>query len=374
MLYSKQELLSFSQNLINQISSADSGNSTDLAYSINDLPDANLVSQGDPFQVIMIGGSHVESAIIKFDNSKPEILSFYDEDMPVIATKEILLNIFDKALDSKTEIIGLNFAYPLKPILRDGLLDGILLSGTKQHTFDGFVGSTVGLELEKFVFQKYNRKIKVTVCNDTVALGLASIDYKKGYNHTNSFFGVVGTGFNFGMFRNSKQVVNLESGNFSGFEQSHTGKIIDSLSTNYRKQKLEKEVGGAYLSSHFNILANLEGLNQHSNSTKELSHIAQNSSDKASKLALDIYNRAASMVAMHIRSVFMFKAQQQKIIPREFKAMVILEGSLFWKGYKFKELTESCLLELGFLEGQITIEHFEKIGIKGAAKLMCIKG
>jgi hexokinase len=368
MLYSIPQLQEFASNLIVQIKSSENGKKTDLAFAVNDLPKIDSVEDGQVFQVMMMGGSHLESALMKYTKGKAEILSFYEDELPTLVSKEVVMEVFAKNYDPNVKFIALNFAYPLKSVTRDGILDGILLHGTKEHTFKNLVGQTVGEEIEKYIAFTKNKQVKVSVCNDTVALGLASLGFKKEYNQGNTIFGVVGTGFNFGSFKNDQELVNLESGNFSHFEQSYTGKILDALSPNYSQQKLEKEVGGAYLVRHFNILANLEGFHTNLKNTKEMSELAESNQERLPGLAIEVFQRAASLVAMHIYALYLWK-QEKAEAKKDYSLLVLIEGSLFLKGYHFRQFVDEYLSALGLKKENYHIDHFKNIGIYGAAKL-----
>lgn len=371
MHYSLSELYTFAQNLTQEIKSAQQGNKNSLAFARNVLPTKNLVGFNQTFQVIMMGGSHLESALMAFETkSKLKITNFTETLLPKLDSKEIVCDIFLKHLDPKASVVCVNFAYPMRAINRDGLLDGVLISTPKEHKFEGLLNQTVGLELEKYVEEKTGRKIQVTVCNDTVALGLAAVDYNYHFDYRNAAVGIVGTGYNFGLYEEKNVFVNLESGNFDNFTQSPTGKIIDKESINPGKQLLEKEVGGAYLNKHFNLLNKDQDLDL--KNTQELSKLAENKLGKEEGLvALEIIERASSLVAMQILALYNFKKETSEN-PENFRILILLEGSLFWKGYKFYEFTVETLARLGLTPEKYIITHFDKIGIKGVAKLAMI--
>jgi hexokinase len=368
MLYSITQLQSFASNLISEIKNSEQNQNTDLAFAVNNLDQVDSVKENEVFQVMMMGGSHLESALVKYTNGKPEILSFYEDDLPTLVSKQVVMELFAKNYDPNVKFVALNFAYPLKPIIREGVLDGVLLHGTKEHTFKNLVGQTVGEEIEKYIEFAKGKKVRVSICNDTVALGLASLGFKEGFDQNNTVFGVVGTGFNFGTFQSKSELVNLESGNFSNFEQSYTGLILDALSPNYGKQKLEKEVGGAYLVRHFNILANLEKLNINLKNTKEMSHLAESGDPKLAELISKVFERAASLVAMHIYALYQWKKQKSPQ-NKNFKLLILIEGSLFLKGFRFRQYVDKYILELGLKKEDYHIDHFKNIGLYGVAKL-----
>ena len=47
---------------------------------------------------------------------------------------------------------------PMTPLARDGYLDGTLVSGSKEHAFDGLVGHAVGDSIERYIKDKQNAR------------------------------------------------------------------------------------------------------------------------------------------------------------------------------------------------------------------------
>ncbi len=372
MLYSTDELKQFAQNFASEIEKSKNGEKTSFAYSKNQIPENNLVNEGTPFQVIMMGGSHLESVLVKIENGQVEMMSFFEEDLPKLDSKEIVSEIFAKHINPNVSVISLNFAYPMKAITRDGMLDGVLIGTSKEHRFEGLMNEVIGQTLEEYFMEHFNRKISVTVCNDTVALGLASYGYDINYNWENTVAGVVGTGTNFGLFESKNMFINLECGNFNKFKQSETGMAIDALSQYPGRQALEKEVAGAYLCSHFNIMSKVSGYNVILKTTKELSELASKN-EEASDLAKAVIERSSSLVATQIYGLYLNKKREYELKNEQvnnFNLLVMLEGSLYWHGYNYKEYVNKYLEEFGILNN-IKIGHVDKIGIVGSAKLAC---
>jgi len=241
---------------------------------------------------------------------------------------------------------------------RDEKLDGNLIKGTKQHTFDGLIGHNVGEEIEKYIFGKLNRTVDVEVANDTVCLILSGAGT---YDADCLAGGVVGTGFNFGFFLNRECVVNLESGNFSNFAVTDSCRFIDGKSNNPGLQLWEKEISGAYLYQHFNYYAGKSGLEINLSSTEDLSSLAA-SSVTGSELAQMIFKRAASLVAVEIAAILDFLKKDH--------LTVIIEGSLYWKGWGFRDIVTGKLQELGVDEGAVSVVHIDESSTIGAAHLV----
>jgi len=366
--YTPADLGKFANNFEKEILDAKKGLENSFAYLLNYLPEKPLIGENEDFQVITIGGSHLEKAIVKKVEGKIEINYFYEEDVPLFKTKEIFLETVLRQLDPKTRVLTLNFAYQLEPIIRDGAVDGKFLAGTKGHTFDGLIGEFVGQELEKYIFEKLSRKVVVTVGNDTLGLGLAGMEVDTNFDWQNSVVGIVGTGMNFGYFESQDCFANLECGNFSNFKQSFSGKIIDSLSSNYQKQLLEKEISGKYLSQHFNILANLQGLKENVTSSKDMNNLISQRNDEVRELGLKVLSHSAQLVAGVLFGLYNYKKQAGGF-DSNFKLMALIEGSLFWKAYEYRQMVLENLQKLGLKKDSIFFPHLYNSGILGAAKL-----
>jgi hexokinase len=367
MLYTLDQLNQFRQNLWQEVQAAAEGQTNSLAFAKNPLPAHNLVADREVFQVMMIGGSHLETAQARFREKQLELEGFWEEDIPKLHSREIVCQLVEKFLSPEVQVVCLNFAYPLEAFNRRGGLDGTLLRAPKEHKFEGLVGEAVGQTIEKYIREKTGRQVRVLVGNDTTALGLSGLTLKyPEYQPREMLAGVVGTGFNFGLFQDDHTFINLESGNFDKFTQSVSGSAIDQQSNNPGQQRLEKEVGGAYLVSHFNYLAQQYGLEGELQDSKELSEVAQQDSGQLSELARKLLSRSASLVAMEIAALKDF-AQAEKIL-------VILEGSLAWKGYGYLESLRYYLEKLEIPAEQYELFQEEQMGLKGIAKLARVEG
>ena len=132
-------------------------------------------------------------------------------------------------------------------------------------------------------------------------------------------------------------MVNLESGNFSGFKQTETGIVIDKNSINSGRQKFEKEVSGAYLYRHYNILAKRHGLSE-TESTITLGDLACELAGEESKLAQALIDRSAALVACQIAGMYYFRGEEQM--------NWIMEGGIFYKSYKYQTSLKKYLKKL----------------------------
>lgn len=253
--------------------------------------------------------------------------------VPVFVSKDVFLKFLEEIIDKKTDFLILNLAWPFSSFLRENYPDGKLITGTKEHEFVGLVGKKVGEEIEKYLWKIRKQKIKIAVLNDVVSLVA---------NKKNCIGGVVGTGLNFGFWINDNSIVNLETGSFGDFEMSETGKKVDELSVNPGKYKIEKEIAGAYLYKHFNLLSKTK-----INSTKELSEIAEKGNAIDKKIARDLLERSASLVSVLIKAIMEYLQKEQ--------IDILIEGSLFWKGYLYKENVYRYLEMLGVKGDRVKI-------------------
>ncbi|MEI6729010.1 MAG: hypothetical protein WCK98_05195 [bacterium] len=367
MRYSTTKLKQFSKNFSDELFSASQGIKNSLLFAVNPLPQTALIQGNQSFQVLMIGGSHLESAIAQLIDDRVQISNFSQKDIPKLTSKDIFLEIVEAAIHPQTMILSVNFAFPIQPILSNNKLDGILLNGPKGHDFLGLIGEQVGLEIENYLLQKRGQKIQVTLANDTVALGLATKEFES-FTWQNCAVGIVGTGTNFGIFQSQNTFINLESGNFNKFEQTESGKLVDLESSNPATQFFEKEVGGNYLVNHFNIDAKLQGINLEIKSSKQLSDIAKDLSHPGQFIASDIFARSSQLIAAQIYGIYQYKQLVNHLQPEQ-KFHILMEGSLYWKGFEYSNRVNFYLHELGLAKQDYQIHYLENMGLIGIARL-----
>jgi hypothetical protein len=336
--YSLPTLKSIAQNFFEEILAKEKGKKSSLAFIKNPIPKSLLLIKEKIYQEITIGGSVFESKIIENNQEKDKKKIIIQS--PFVNKKQLFV-LIEKFLNPKISFLILNFAFPLEPVLRDNLLDGKLLKGTKEHQLFDLIDKIVGKEVENHIFKSQKRKIKVAVANDTIFLLLSGI--KKVINPLFLVVGIIGTGTNFGFFLDEKTAVNLESGNFDKFPQTETGKIIDQKSENPDEQLFEKEVAGAYLFKHYNLLNPKKPIS----STKELTFLSQ----KGDLLAQKLLAHSASLIACQIVGIYQYKKRFLDIKNPGFKYVSDFEfqlsdllfkmtGSLFLYGFRYKEMVE----------------------------------
>ncbi|HUD18892.1 MAG TPA: hypothetical protein VMR81_00400 [Patescibacteria group bacterium] len=350
-------LQSISANFVRELSDAQNGKKTSLPFIIHQLPKTPIVKENEPFQVLKIGGSILQNSHVVRQGSDIIIKTLVEEQLPVMTTKDVFLSVIDKHLDPQVSTVAINFAYPMQPVFENGKLDGILVQGTKEHSFLGLVGQQLGKTIELYTNAKYGRNINVSMANDTICLTLAGL-----IRHTASELsgGVVGTGLNFAVFLDDSHLVNLEAANFDKFTQSDEGKQIDAQSLTKGRSFFEKEVAGGYLFHHFNILLTKNQIKHPAlESTHQMDRIARGNIYKATKIARQLFEHSAQLLACEIAGITEFKKRDM---------VFVMEGSLFWIGWNYKSMVEKYIREL--TKYKVTFEEIKDCGIIGAAKLV----
>lgn len=350
-------LRKITDNFVKELKSADSGKKTSLPFIVHQLPKSPLVKDDEVFQVIKIGGSILQKSNVYSTGGKINIKTLEEEHLPIMTTKDVFLSVIDKNISPKTTVLALNFAYPLKPVFANGKLDGELVMGTKEHAFQGLVGQAVGETIERYIESKYDRKIKVSIANDTICLTLAGLTKHSAESIAG---GIDGTGLNFAFFLDKTHLVNLEAANFDKFPQSEEGEQIDAQSITRGRALIEKEVSGGYLYHHLNLLLAKNQIKHPSiESTEQLDRLAHGNIEKVSALAQGLFEHSASLIACEIAGIAEFKKRDM---------VFVMEGSLFWVGWHYKVMVEKYVSQL--TKHHVAFEEIKDCGIIGAAKLV----
>ncbi len=363
--YSIDQLKKIRDDFVVELVRISQGKKSSLSFIKNSLPQKSFISNNKIFQVMVVGGRVFEKALVSFIHPKGgrtdslRVKKIEKDVLPVFKTKENFFSFFFKQLNSQVNIVALNFAYHLDPLLRNGLIDGRLISGTKEHLFNNLINKLIGKELEDYIFTKEKRKINVSVANDTICLLLAALlSMRRSSSSHTIAAGIVGAGTNFAFFLNENTAVNLESGNFDKFPQTVTGKIINRNSLNPGRYLFEKEISGAYLYQHYNGKAKIK-------STKELSLLA----DQGDFVAQKLFERSASLIACQIAGLYKFK----KMKIENCKLKIVMEGSVFWDGWQYQRLVNNYLEKLDISKGSIEFIKINNSSLIGAAKLISIE-
>jgi len=351
------QLKTIASNILNELKEARSDKESSLAFIINQIPEKSIVQDKEIFQVLTIGGTLGNKALVKKDNGNLKILKKENFDLPVFGTKEDLLNCLGNLLDKSVKAVSINFAYPLKPVFERDKLDGILLRGTKEHQFKGLIGERVGQTFENYVKEKFNRNIQVYLANDTICLLLSGLT-KNPWNNLASL--VLGTGFNCAIFLEEKKLVNLEAGNFDKLPQSSTGKIIDDSSQAPGTMIFEKEVAGAYLYQHFNFVIKEKGLDYPIiYKTSKISEALNSPDYRVSEIAKNVLEHSAQYVSCMIAGILEYSQKDM---------IFVVEGNLFLKAPNYEECVQKYISEL--TDFKVKFIQVKNSNILGAARLV----
>lgn len=358
-MISFSNLKTIKQNFFSELYHASRGEESSLSWLVNIVPKNPIVENGEEFQVLVIGGSVCRRARVVGNNGKLSIINEESNSLPVFDTSETFFKFVEKELYDDIRVLAINFAFGLAPVFEQGKLDGILVKTAKEHKFSGLMGKKVGLELEKYLLNSINRNIKITLANDTICLLLSGLtDYKPEELAS----AIVGTGVNTAFFPNKNSAVNLESGEFNKFPMSEIGSEINRETIFPGKYLFEKGVSGRYLYKHFNKYIEINKIPfEKISSTNALDDIAVRNIPKVSEFAAGLLERSAQLVACQIAGIVEFKARDM---------VFIMDGSLFWKGYKYKETVEATVKKL-VPDYEIKFEFVKNSTIYGAARLVC---
>jgi hexokinase len=340
------------------------GQKTSLPFIKNILPNHPLVLQNDIFQVFVFGGTSGEVALVQLDIQGFSIVRHQKIPLlPKFATANDFFAFIERNLDSQAKAIGINFAFTLIPTVGDkGELDGIMMSGdTKGHSFIGLQKEEVGKKIKEY-FKSKSRDIIVTVANDTVCLIASGM--KENVDRSTLAAGIVGTGYNMAFFLDEHTIINVQASDFTGFTPTISGRIVDEQSFNKGEQLYNKEVAAGELYKHFNaLIAKFDFAIEPLQSTEELALLAQNEEGKNLQMAQELFHRSASLVAAQFAGLYEYKKKPKTLL-------VIMEGSLFWKGPDYKNTVEAQLEFLGVPAGVIRFEEIKNSGSIGAIKLL----
>ncbi|QQS43447.1 hypothetical protein IPM65_04825 [Candidatus Roizmanbacteria bacterium] len=353
-----QELTQIKNNFVQELETGRDNGGSSLPFIRHQLATTSIVEPNGIFQTLVIGGSFYQKAKMKKINGNIQIIEHDQGPQPPFLSKQDLLTFIEGHIDPEVTVVALNFAYPMTPVSRDGILDGTLQSGSKENTFEGLVGQNVGEEIEKYMAEKHDRTIRVSAANDTICLLLSGLIHHE-WDAISA--GIVGTGLNFAIFLDEHTTVNLESAAFSNFPQSEAGKDIDQQSAAPGDALYEKEISGAYLYRHFNFEAKKRGLDvREIESTKELDALIRDANPDISGLAREILRHSAELVAAQIAGILEFSKRD---------LVFIMQGSLYWKGNQYKEIVEQLVTQL-CPEYKASYENVLHSDLFGAAKLV----
>lgn len=351
-----EDLQAISSAVTEEIRRAAAGEKTSFPFLRNRLPEHSLVTPGEAFQVLVIGGSVGKTALLRKEARGVTLLKTSVAQLPLFQTADVFYDFAASQINPDVHHIALNFAYPLKPRFRAGRLDGILVAGMKEHAFTGLVGRPIGEALEER-FPNHH----VTSANDTICLLLAGLGQGEDIDPESLACGVVGTGVNFAYFETPTEAINLEAANFTTFPRNEEDRLVDEASLRPGTAWFEKATSGAYLHQHFNLRMRKLGLSfPQLTSTEALDEVLTGADSEAALVARSLLNRSAALIASQIAGITNYKQRAMTFL---------LEGSLFWKGSGYQQGVEERVRSLAPTH-QVTFVHLPDSPILGAAQLL----
>lgn len=324
--------------------------------------------------VIDAGGTNFRSAIAKLEDGQIKLTNFNMAKMPGVRTELTKQEFYNEFLNNIKPIInnylgiGLCFSYQLK-MQKD--LSGTLVAWAKEIKAEEVVGTDIGKELLKVIYNENKTHHDIAIINDTVAVLLGSLTLNQGFD---SYIGCIyGTGFNvcyeeqtsnilkIDDYKENSMIINTEVGNFSKFIKGDIDIELNNH-TNIKNEALaEKMISGFYLPKIISIAfkkaveenvitknTNFDTFNMVDVSTfleDETGRIADSfiEHDLVKTIIDSILSRAAKLASIIISS-FAIKSGAKNI-------GIALEGTTIYKTPtlldKLKYYLDSILLEKG---------------------------
>jgi hexokinase len=275
--------------------------------TLTQFPRASFVALGETYQVMIMGGTHFLSGIFEVTNTGLFELSRVQEFMKVFKTREDVGDFFLENLNLNVTKVVLNFTFPMQSIIRDGTLDGRLLRATKGYNFQGLIGHNVGEFLEKYVYTKTGKIVKIMVINDLLPLAHTTTADKQ-----ETLAVIVGTGLNIGFWRDENILVEVEPEQFQDYPHLFPD---------------QPDITGNNLYHLYNQLCSFYNWPT-IDSTEQLNDIATMGKGDQQNIAKELFERSASLVACMIAGIMNYKKVNN--------ATLAVEGSLFWHGYNYQ--------------------------------------
>ena len=222
----------------------------------NNLPD------NDEVIVIDAGGTNLRVGSMRITDGHLTITNFKKYPMPGSKVPISKKDFFNKLADylqpviDRSDKIGFCFSYPVE-ILPN--CDGKILHLSKEIRIDGGVGCLLGESLNEIFLSRGIKEKRIVVLNDTIATMLGGVSAnQKSYENYIGY--ILGTGTNTSYMescakitkisdissRPGQMAINIESGNFDGFDHGIFDAEIDKESKEPGYYKMEKMISGSY--------------------------------------------------------------------------------------------------------------------------------
>jgi hypothetical protein len=336
--FSDIQLKRLSLEFAQELRKASKNEISELSFDSNKIDNFTQIKTQKPFQILYIGGSHIESAIVqKKPNGQTIILKTENFELSKINSTEEFYEIICAKISPNIDYLLLNIAAHLKLVSDQKKVDSILVKNHRIHNLEGLIGKQIGGELETQIQQKTGRQIQVSALNNLVSLGMLAGENKN--NFATTIAGVVATGINFGFFEGQSNFINLEAGKW----RIKGNQISDIASTKGIIRSYNAQAEKLNLTKIDSLLGINKILKRQDNS-----------------LEFEILNQliiqSAKLVATQIAGIYFYK--KELLSKSSLQLKFLLEGSLFWEVGSYKKLVEKTLLEIGLEIGQI---HFSRV-------------
>jgi hypothetical protein len=336
--FSNIQLKRLSLEFAQELRKASKNEISELSFDSNKIDNFTQIKTQKPFQILYIGGSHIELAIVKKKpNGQTVILETQNFDLQKINSSEEFYDIICAKISPNIDYLLVNIAAHLKLVSDQKKVDSILVKNHRIHNLEGLIGKQIGGELETQIQQKTGRQIQVSTLNNLVSLGMLARENKN--NFATTIAGVVATGINFGFFEGQSNFINLEAGKWKIGENqisdiASTKGIIRSYNLQAEKLNLTK-------------IDSLLGINK---------ILKRQDNSLEFEILNQLIIQSAKLVATQIAGIYFYKKELLK--KHNLQLKFLLEGSLFWEAFGYKKLVEKTLLEIGLEIGQI---HFSRV-------------
>ncbi|QDR81583.1 hexokinase [Sporomusa termitida] len=187
------------------------------------------------------------------------------------------LELFDFIAGKISEVAPRGGTYPLGhtfsfPCRQHGVNEAVLISWTKEFKTSGVEGRNIGELLQAALKRKGSSHVKsLAIINDTTGTLLST-----AYTDTATSIGsICGTGHNTCYLEpchpltGQPMIINLESGNFDGIQQTEYDRQLDQASERFGSQRLEKMASGQYLGELVRLIVHKLATDGHINSASD---------------------------------------------------------------------------------------------------------
>lgn len=366
--YSDSELVDVYKSFLDEMESGLYGKSTlkMLSSHVHNLPTGN--EQGI-FYAVDLGGSNLRILRVSLNGIHSKVVENRSViPLELLSASSTCNDLFDyiaifckKSVstngdysDSSCFPVGFTFSFPCEQTSIDR---GRLIEWTKGFQTSGCVNEDpVRLLNESFARNSVNLRV-VALCNDTVGTLVTNAYSYISNNSPNrdehddrdvGYLGVIlGTGTNAAYVEKASLVINTEWGGFnsSALKLTRFDAMVDEASPNPGKQIMEKMMSGMYLGELTRLASmaccsELDAIPRNNLETSHVSDIMQrsDSNEIIRDIGNAVFKRSAGLCAAALCAV-MNRCEKKHVV-------IGMDGSLFNKGYMYKEHLQTCLERL----------------------------